>query len=44
MEPAPKGGKAYDFDKPKEIARWVKSLHDKRAYFGVRVSFAWSEL
>ena len=32
MEPAPKGGKAYDFDKPKEIARWVKSLHDKRAY------------
>ncbi len=32
MEPAPKGGKAYNFDKPKEIARWVKSLHDKRAY------------
>jgi hypothetical protein len=32
MEPAPKGTKAYDGDKPKEIARWVKSLHDKRAY------------
>jgi hypothetical protein len=32
MEPAPKGRKAHDGDKPKEIARWVKSLHDKRAY------------
>jgi hypothetical protein len=32
MEPAPKGRKAYDGDKPKDIARWVKSLHDKRAY------------
>jgi len=32
MEPAPKGTKAYNGDKPKEIARWVKSLHDKRAY------------
>jgi len=32
MEPVPKGTKAYDGDKPKEIARWIKGLHDKRAY------------
>jgi hypothetical protein len=32
MEPAPKGTKAYDSDKPKDIARWVKNIHDKRAY------------
>lgn len=32
MEPVTKGTKVYDSDKPKDIARWVKNLHDKRAY------------
>jgi hypothetical protein len=32
MQPAGKGEKSFDSDKPKDIARWVKNLHDKRAY------------
>jgi len=32
MEPVPKGPKAFDSDKPKDIARWVKNAHVKRAY------------
>ena len=32
MQPVDKGAKAFDSDKPKDIARWVKNLHDKRAY------------
>jgi len=32
MKPVNKGEKAFDSDKPKDIARWVKNLHDKRAY------------
>jgi len=32
MQPVDKGPKAFDSDKPKDIARWVKNLHDKRAY------------
>ncbi len=32
MQPADKGQKAFDSDKPKDIARWVKNLHDRRSY------------
>ena len=32
MQPVDKGPRAFDSDKPKDIARWVKNLHDKRAY------------
>ena len=32
MQPANKGEKGFDSDKPKDIARWVKNIHDKRAY------------
>jgi len=32
MQPAEKGQKAFDSDKPKDIARWIKNIHDKRAY------------
>jgi hypothetical protein len=32
MQPVDKGPKSSDSDKPKDIARWVKNLHDKRAY------------
>jgi hypothetical protein len=32
MQPANKGEKSFDSDKPKDIGRWVKNLHDKRAY------------
>jgi hypothetical protein len=32
MEPVARGAKAYESDKPKDIARWVKNIHDKRAY------------
>jgi len=32
MKPVNKGEKAFDSDKPKDIARWVKNIHDKRAY------------
>ncbi len=32
MQPAEKGKKAFDSNKPKDIARWVKEAHGKRAY------------
>jgi len=32
MKPVNKGEKEFDSDKPKDIARWVKNIHDKRAY------------
>ena len=32
MKPVNKGEKAFDSDKPKDIARWIKNIHDKRAY------------
>ena len=32
MQPVDKGQKAFDSDKPKDIAHWVKNIHDKRAY------------
>jgi hypothetical protein len=32
MKPVNKGEKSFDSDKPKDIARWVKNIHDKRAY------------
>jgi len=32
MEPVSKGSRAFDSDKPKDVVRWVKNLHDKRAY------------
>lgn len=32
LKPVNRGLKAFDTDKPKEIARWVKNVHDKRAY------------
>ena len=32
MQPVGKGEKAFDFDKPKDIARWVKNAHQKRMY------------
>ena len=32
MKPVNKGEKGFDSDKPKDIARWVKNIHDKRAY------------
>jgi len=32
MQPVDKGSKAFDSDKPKDIARWVKNLHGKRAF------------
>jgi len=32
MQPASKGEKSFDSDKPKDIARWIKNIHDKRAY------------
>jgi hypothetical protein len=32
MEPAGKGAKLFDSDKPREIARWIKDGHHKRAY------------
>ncbi len=32
LQPLDKGAKAFDSDKPKEIARWVKNLHDRRSY------------
>lgn len=32
MQPVNKGEKGFDSDKPKDISRWVKNLHDKRAY------------
>ena len=32
MKPVNKGEKGFDSDKPKDIARWIKNIHDKRAY------------
>jgi hypothetical protein len=32
MQPAEKGQKLFDSDKPKDIARWVKEAHHKRMY------------
>jgi hypothetical protein len=32
MQPVGKGDNSFEFDKPKDIARWVKNIHDKRAY------------
>ena len=32
MQPVDKGPRAFDSDKPKDIASWVKNLHGKRAY------------
>jgi hypothetical protein len=32
MQPAGKGQKLFDSDKPKDIARWVKQGHNKREY------------
>jgi hypothetical protein len=32
MQPAGKGEKVFDSDKPKDIARWVKDGHHKRIY------------
>ena len=32
MKPAAKGEKSFDSDKSKDIARWIKNIHDKRAY------------
>jgi len=32
MQPAGKGQKLFDSDKPKDIARWVKEAHHKRLY------------
>lgn len=32
MQPVDKGKKAFDSNKPKDIARWVKEAHGKRAY------------
>jgi len=32
MQPVGKGEKLYDSNKPKEIAKWVKDAHHKRAY------------
>jgi hypothetical protein len=32
MEPVGKGDKSFDFDKAKDIARWLKSAHHKRMY------------
>ena len=32
MQPADKGPKVFGSDNPKDIARWIKNLHDKRAY------------
>jgi hypothetical protein len=32
MQPANKGEKVFDFDKPNKIATWVKNLHEKRLY------------
>jgi len=32
MQPAGKGDKAFESDKPKDIARWVKEAHHKRMY------------
>ena len=32
MQPVGKGDKSFDFDKSKDIARWLKSAHHKRTY------------
>jgi hypothetical protein len=32
MQPADKGNKLFDSDKPKQLASWVKSNHHKRMY------------
>ena len=32
MQPADKGNKLFDSDKPKQLASWVKSNHNKRLY------------
>lgn len=32
MQPVGKGDKAFETDKPKDIARWVKEAHHKRMY------------
>lgn len=32
LKPVGKGDKLFDSHKPKEIARWIKGLHDKRMY------------
>ena len=32
MQPVGKGDKAFESDKPKDIARWVKNAHHKRMY------------
>jgi hypothetical protein len=32
MQPVGKGQKSFDFDKPKDIARWIKGAHHKRMY------------
>ena len=32
MEPVSKRQKLYDSNKPKDIAKWVKTAHHKRAY------------
>ena len=32
MQPVGKGDKMFELDKPKDIARWVKDAHHKRAY------------
>jgi len=32
MQPVGKGNVVFELDKPKNIARWVKSSHTKRIY------------
>ena len=32
MQPVGKGEKSFDFEKPKDIARWIKGAHHKRIY------------
>jgi len=32
MQPVGRGDKAFESDKPKDIARWVKDAHHKRMY------------
>ena len=32
MQPVGRGDNPFGFDKPKDIVRWVKNIHDKRAY------------
>jgi hypothetical protein len=32
LKPVARGEKSFASDKPKDIARWIKNIHDKRAY------------